>query len=115
MPLYEYQCLQCEQVFEMMQKFSDDPVTQCPQCSGSVKKLISKTSFSLKGSGWYVSDYKRAPQAATPPASPGSPSPVTPGSGAAAAATPASSSSGSTSEPKTQGASPAAASAAQSK
>jgi len=42
-----------------MQKFSDSPLTQCPSCQGELKKMISHSSFHLKGSGWYVTDYSR--------------------------------------------------------
>jgi putative FmdB family regulatory protein len=57
MPVYEYECLQCGKRLEVMQKFSDKPLTKCPDCNGKLKKLISNTSFVLKGSGWYVTDY----------------------------------------------------------
>lgn len=59
MPLYEYQCSKCEKVQEVMQKFSDAPLTECPECGGAVQKLMSMSSFMLKGSGWYTTDYKR--------------------------------------------------------
>lgn len=59
MPIYEYECLKCRKSHELMQKFSDPPLTVCPDCGGEVKKLISSTSFVLKGSGWYVTDYAR--------------------------------------------------------
>jgi putative FmdB family regulatory protein len=59
MPIYEYQCQQCSKVTEAMQKFSDAPLTQCPKCRGDLKKLISHSTFHLKGSGWYVTDYAR--------------------------------------------------------
>jgi putative FmdB family regulatory protein len=59
MPIYEYECQQCRQVTEAMQKFSDAPLACCPSCSGELKKLISHSSFHLKGSGWYVTDYAR--------------------------------------------------------
>jgi len=59
MPIYEYECQQCDQVTEAMQKFSDAPITQCPRCKGNLKKMISHSSFHLKGSGWYVTDYAR--------------------------------------------------------
>lgn len=58
MPLYEYQCASCQKVHEVMQKFSDAPMATCPDCNGSVSKLISMSSFALKGSGWYTTDYK---------------------------------------------------------
>lgn len=57
MPLYEYQCDACGLVFEARQKFSDDPLTECTACGGSVKKLISQTGFALKGDGWYQQGY----------------------------------------------------------
>jgi putative FmdB family regulatory protein len=58
MPLYEYRCNDCEKVFEVLQKITAEPLGKCLYCAGSVEKLISSTSFQLKGSGWYVTDYK---------------------------------------------------------
>lgn len=57
MPIYEYECTQCGNVEEVIQKFSDAPLTTCGRCSGSLQKLVSQSSFHLKGSGWYVTDY----------------------------------------------------------
>ncbi len=57
MPIYEYQCEKCGQTTEVLQKFSDAPLTLCPGCGGPVAKLMSMNSFQLKGSGWYVTDY----------------------------------------------------------
>lgn len=57
MPIYEYQCTKCGKVVEAIQKFSDDPLTKCEECGGKLEKLISKSSFALKGKGWYVTDY----------------------------------------------------------
>lgn len=57
MPIYEYRCQECGHEFERMQKFSDPPIEVCPTCAGSVQKLISRSAFHLKGSGWYVTDY----------------------------------------------------------
>jgi putative FmdB family regulatory protein len=59
MPVYEYECKKCKQVTEAMQKFSDSPLTECPYCAGQLHKMISQSSFHLKGSGWYVTDYAR--------------------------------------------------------
>jgi len=59
MPIYEYECLSCHQVVEAVQKFSDAPLNKCAHCQGQLKKLISHTSFQLKGTGWYVTDYAR--------------------------------------------------------
>ena len=58
MPIYEYHCSKCGD-FETMQKMSDKPLTHCPTCRRKVTKLISSTSFQLKGSGWYITDYAR--------------------------------------------------------
>lgn len=57
MPIYEYKCIKCNEQFEVMQKMSDDPLTECSSCGGDLKKLITGTSFVLKGGGWYVTDY----------------------------------------------------------
>jgi putative FmdB family regulatory protein len=57
MPIYEYQCDQCGKIQEAIQKFSDRPLTECKHCSGKLNKLISHSTFHLKGTGWYVTDY----------------------------------------------------------
>lgn len=57
MPIYEYKCTKCNEQFEVIQKFSDEPLKKCKSCDGKLKKLITNTSFVLKGSGWYVTDY----------------------------------------------------------
>ena len=62
MPIYEYGCDACGKVLEVMQKFSDEPLKTCPDCSGQLTKLISRTSFQFKGTGWYVTDYARKPE-----------------------------------------------------
>ena len=59
MPIYEYRCEHCGD-FEEMQRITDPPLTRCPRCKRKVRRLISSTSFQLKGSGWYVTDYARA-------------------------------------------------------
>ena len=59
MPIYEYECLTCKIRFEKIQKISDEPIRICQECnSDAVKKLISATSFRLKGQGWYETDFK---------------------------------------------------------
>jgi putative FmdB family regulatory protein len=60
MPLYEYRCAKCGNVFEVIQKFSDAPLTVHEACGGSVERLISLSGFSLKGSGWYATDYAKS-------------------------------------------------------
>ncbi|NWG01986.1 MAG: zinc ribbon domain-containing protein [Syntrophaceae bacterium] len=60
MPIYEYQCKQCNEVFEIFHKIDEDCKVTCPKCLGQAKKLISATNFVLKGSGFYVNDYPSA-------------------------------------------------------
>ncbi len=57
MPIYEYECTDCGKTMEALQKFSDKPLVECEFCSGKLRKLISHSSFHLKGTGWYVTDY----------------------------------------------------------
>ena len=59
MPIYEYSCKKCGSVIEKIQKFSDPPLQKHENCGGKLTKLISQSSFHLKGSGWYVTDYAR--------------------------------------------------------
>lgn len=58
MPIYEYQCTNCGRKVEVMQKITDEPLQKCPSCKGLLRRLISLTSFQLKGNGWYATDYK---------------------------------------------------------
>lgn len=60
MPLYEYQCQQCKETLEAIQRFSEDPYTICPTCGGELKKLISSPAIQFKGAGWYVNDYGKS-------------------------------------------------------
>ncbi len=62
MPLYEYECLKCGERFEVIQRFSDDPVKVHTEnggssCDGAVRKLLAAPAIQFKGSGWYVTDY----------------------------------------------------------
>lgn len=57
MPIYEYVCEKCGHHLEVLQKMSDAPLTKCTECKGKLEKVFSQTSFQLKGSGWYVTDY----------------------------------------------------------
>lgn len=59
MPLYEYQCTKCKHTFEKIQKFSDPPLTTCPECGGKVEQLLSAPAIQFKGAGWYVTDYAK--------------------------------------------------------
>ena len=72
MPIYEYRCNDCEKTFEVIRKFSDDPIKKCAHCSSKeVEKLISQSSFVLKGGGWYQDGYannkKQKEEAASAP------------------------------------------------
>lgn len=59
MPIYEYECEDCGKHFEIFQKIADAPLTECRVCKGKLHKLISQCAFHLKGTGWYVTDYKK--------------------------------------------------------
>jgi putative FmdB family regulatory protein len=65
MPIYEYKCQKCGEEFEVFQGISSPPVKSCKFCKGAVRKMMSLSSFHLKGSGWYATDYggKKAPAA----------------------------------------------------
>ena len=57
MPVYEYECPECQSVIEVQQKIADPPLSACPECQGPVRKLMSMSSFQLKGGGWYADGY----------------------------------------------------------
>jgi len=59
MPTYVYGCDACGQQFEKFQKFSDQPVRECPNCGHTVRRIIQPAGIVFKGSGWHVTDYKR--------------------------------------------------------
>jgi|SRR5690349_8975246 putative FmdB family regulatory protein len=59
MPLYDYRCHKCGKTFEVMQKFSDDPLTIHEGCGGEVERLLSVPALQFKGTGWYVTDYAK--------------------------------------------------------
>ena len=60
MPLYEYECKECGERTEILQKMSDPPYTHCPKCGGEVKKLHSSPAIQFKGSGFYKTDYAKS-------------------------------------------------------
>lgn len=77
MPIYEYQCEKCQKIFEVTQKISDPPIKKHDCGSKKVRRLISRTSFQLKGDGWYVTDYaakKSTAESSTPSTSAETPS-----------------------------------------
>ena len=57
MPIYEYRCKKCGHQFDMMLKMSDSSIQKCEKCGEEAERLISRTSFVLKGTGWYATDY----------------------------------------------------------
>ena len=60
MPLYEYECAACGNRFELIRKFSDEPVEVCPKCGkNDVQKLLSSPAIQFKGTGWYITDYAK--------------------------------------------------------
>jgi putative FmdB family regulatory protein len=59
MPIYEYKCEGCGETFEVMQKFSDEPLTVHEKCGGPVYRLLSAPALQFKGSGWYITDYAK--------------------------------------------------------
>lgn len=60
MPIYEYRCKECQHYLDVLQKVSDDPLTECPECGKpeGLRRLISAPAFRLKGGGWYETDFK---------------------------------------------------------
>ena len=64
MPIYEYKCGKCG-VFELIQRITEDSIKRCPTCKSKVERIVSRTSFVLKGSGWYATDYSRKPANST--------------------------------------------------
>ncbi|PJD91468.1 MAG: FmdB family transcriptional regulator [Legionella sp.] len=59
MPIYEYQCSECQHQFDVMQKMNDPTIKICPECAKeTVVRLVSAAGFQLKGTGWYATDFK---------------------------------------------------------
>ncbi len=59
MPLYSYKCIPNEHFFEVRQRFADDPITECPECGGETRKVISSVGVVFKGSGFYINDSRK--------------------------------------------------------
>ena len=66
MPTYEYACSKCGHEFEVVQSFSDDPISSCPECKGEVKKVFSNVGVVFKGSGFYKTDSRKEPNKSEP-------------------------------------------------
>ncbi|MEZ5352072.1 MAG: FmdB family zinc ribbon protein [Bryobacteraceae bacterium] len=60
MPLYEYRCEKCGSLFEVIQKFADEPLTEHAGCGGAVERLLSAPALQFKGTGWYITDYAKS-------------------------------------------------------
>jgi putative FmdB family regulatory protein len=71
-PTYQYQCTECGDGLEVVQKFTDDPLTECPACSGRLKKVFSAVGIVFKGSGFYRNDSRGSSSGSTPASSSGS-------------------------------------------
>ncbi|MHB1679416.1 MAG: FmdB family zinc ribbon protein [bacterium] len=66
MPIREYKCSECGDITEVIQKINEKPLEKCPKCGGKLEKLISNSSFVLKGSGWYKTDYASSGKSPSP-------------------------------------------------
>jgi putative FmdB family regulatory protein len=65
MPLYEYECFLCRHRFERIQRVTAEPITTCPECGGSVRRLLGTPALQFKGGGWYITDYGSGRSAGT--------------------------------------------------
>ncbi|MFF3894203.1 FmdB family zinc ribbon protein [Streptomyces sp. NPDC001812] len=102
MPTYQYQCTECGEGLEAVQKFTDDALTECPNCQGRLKKVFSAVGIVFKGSGFYRNDSRGSSSSSTPAASKSSDSSTSSSSSSSSSSSgSASSSSGSSSGPST--------------
>ncbi|MFF2997266.1 FmdB family zinc ribbon protein [Streptomyces sp. NPDC057950] len=109
MPTYQYQCTECGEGLEAVQKFTDDALTECPNCGGRLKKVFSAVGIVFKGSGFYRNDSRGSSSTSSPASKPSTPSP------ASSSSSSSSSSSGTTSsssESKSSGSGSSSSSAA---
>jgi putative FmdB family regulatory protein len=99
MPTYEYACTECGHRFETVQSFSDDALTECPECHGALRKVFGSVGIVFKGSGFYKTDARGSSSASTPPPTETSTSPAAPSPAAAPAPATDGGSTSSTSSP----------------
>lgn len=93
MPTYQYRCVDCSDELEVVQRFTDDPLTECPSCEGSLRKVFSAVGVVFKGSGFYATDNRTRGKANAAAPATGTDAPAAaPSSAPAKAATPATSS-----------------------
>lgn len=97
MPTYQYQCTECGEGLEAVQKFTDDALTVCPSCDGRLKKVFSAVGIVFKGSGFYRNDSRGASSSSTPASKPASTPAATPAASSTASSSSASSSTSSSS------------------
>ncbi|MBT2542598.1 FmdB family transcriptional regulator [Streptomyces sp. ISL-44] len=97
MPTYQYQCTECGEGLEAVQKFTDDALTVCPSCDGRLKKVFSAVGIVFKGSGFYRNDSRGASSSSTPASKPASTSSTSTAAAPAASSSSTSSSTGSSS------------------
>lgn len=89
MPTYQYKCKACDHRFDVMQRITEDPLKECPECQGEIRRVLFPAGVVFKGSGWYVTDYRNSGEKAKYEAE-------SKGESSPASATPSDSSSGST-------------------
>ena len=95
MPTYEYRCKDCGEHLEVVQSFADDPLTECPKCGGSLKKVFNSVGIAFKGSGFYKNDSRSGSTTSSAGSSTGSTSGGSSDSGSSASSSDTSGSSGS--------------------
>ncbi|MFI5762126.1 FmdB family zinc ribbon protein [Streptomyces sp. NPDC051563] len=101
MPTYQYQCTECGEGLEAVQKFTDDALTVCPSCDGRLKKVFSAVGIVFKGSGFYRNDSRGSSSSSTPASKPASAPASTPAASSSSSSSSASSSSASSSSTST--------------
>ncbi|MEV8625838.1 FmdB family zinc ribbon protein [Streptomyces sp. NPDC051079] len=109
MPTYQYQCTECGEGLEAVQKFTDDALTECPNCKGRLKKVFSAVGIVFKGSGFYRNDSRGASSSSSPAASKSSSSSSSTSSSSPSSTPASSSSSSSDSKPAASSSSTSAA------
>lgn len=97
MPTYQYQCTECGEGLEAVQKFTDDALTVCPSCDGRLKKVFSAVGIVFKGSGFYRNDSRGASSSSTPASKPATTPAATPAASSSSTSSSTSSSSSSSS------------------
>ncbi|MBX7552259.1 FmdB family zinc ribbon protein [Streptomyces sp. NPDC004232] len=104
MPTYQYQCTECGEGLEAVQKFTDDALTECPNCGGRLKKVFSAVGIVFKGSGFYRNDSRGSTSSSSPASKPSGSSSSTTSSGTTSSSSDAKPSSSSSSSAKSSAA-----------